>query len=568
MPSRGRTQLIIVALALLFFVPGLGAVHLFDWDEINFAEIAREMVITGNWGQPQIDFLPFHEKPPLFIWMQALSMKVFGIGEFAARFPNALCGVLTLLVLYRIGDQLRGKVFGMLWSLAYFGSILPHLYFRSGIIDPWFNLFIFLGIHALITLVQCDPDRRPGTLNARSDGKAALVGLFFGLAILTKGPVGVLIPLLVLIVHWVMGRFRPVLSWRRIGIIVGSTAITAGAWALVDLLRHGPDFIVGFFWRQVALLSSEDAGHGGFMGYHFVVLLIGCFPASVFAIQDMIRPAGRRKADLETSNEEQHQRRGSSAAASNYRKWMLILFWVVLILFSLVKTKIVHYSSLCYFPLTYLAALQLERIWKQRAGFGWSRFLLGGLGTLIALIFIVVPFVGMNIDTIKPLFAKDPFALGNLDAAVHWSGLEAIAGMVLLSTLLIGHWLHVHSRYRQSLLVMFGGTALFITTTLFFFINRIEGYSQRAAIDFFEARQDETCYVITKNYKSYAQLFYTRKQPVNDPRAHDEKWLLYGAIDRPVHVVCKITSAEEIGSIRTLTEIERKNGFVFYVRRP
>jgi 4-amino-4-deoxy-L-arabinose transferase-like glycosyltransferase len=72
-------------------------------------------------------------------------MKAFGVGEFAARLPNAINGLMTLLVLYRIGDQLRGRVFGMVWVLAYIGSILPHLYFRSGIIDPWFNLFIFLG---------------------------------------------------------------------------------------------------------------------------------------------------------------------------------------------------------------------------------------------------------------------------------------------------------------------------------------------------------------------------------------------------------------------------------------
>ncbi|MBK6881978.1 MAG: hypothetical protein IPH05_03310 [Flavobacteriales bacterium] len=80
------------------------------------------------------------------------------------------------------------------------------------------------------------------------------------------------------------------------------------------------------------------------------------------------------------------------------------------------KTKIVHYSSLCYFPLTYLAAVRLEHIWKKQEGYGWTRFLLGVLGTAIALLFIVVPFVGINIDVIKPLFAKDPFALANLDA--------------------------------------------------------------------------------------------------------------------------------------------------------
>ncbi|MBK7102368.1 MAG: glycosyltransferase family 39 protein [Flavobacteriales bacterium] len=551
MPSRGRLQLIFLAVGVLFFLPGLGAVHLFDWDEINFAEIAREMVITGNWGQPQIDFLPFHEKPPLFMWMQALSMTMFGVGEFAARLPNALCGILTLWVLYRIGDQLRGKVFGMLWALAYFGSILPHLYFRSGIIDPWFNLFIFLGLHALVTLVQCDPHRPSGTLNARSDGRAALVGLFLGLAVLTKGPVGVLIPVLVLTTYWAMGRFQPVLKWRRIAIIAFATLLTAGSWALVDLLRHGPDFIVGFFWRQVAMLSSEDAGHGGFFGYHFVVLLIGCFPASVFALQELLRPTRE-----DTSDQNDH------------RRWMVILFWVVLLLFSVVKTKIVHYSSLCYFPLTYLAAVRLEHIWKKQEGYGWTRFLLGVLGTVIALLFIVVPFVGINIDVIKPLFAKDPFALANLDADVHWSGIEAMAGVLLLAALAVAHWLHGRAQFRQSIVAIFGGTALFITTALYFFINRIEGYSQRAAIEFFEEQQGETCYVITKNYKSYAQLFYTRKEPVTDPRAHDEEWLLYGDIGRPVYVVCKITSADDVGSIRTLTEIQRKNGFVFFKRDP
>ncbi|MBK6368723.1 MAG: hypothetical protein IPF64_02560 [Flavobacteriales bacterium] len=234
----------------------------------------------------------------------------------------------------------------------------------------------------------------------------------------------------------------------------------------------------------------------------------------------------------------------------------------------MVKTKIVHYSSLCYFPLTYLAAVRLEHIWKKQEGYGWTRFLLGVLGTVIALLFIVVPFVGINIDVIKPLFAKDPFALANLDADVHWSGIEAMAGVLLLAALAVAHWLHGRAQFRQSIVAIFGGTALFITTTLYFFINRIEGYSQRAAIEFFEEQQGETCYVITKNYKSYAQLFYTRKEPVTDPRAHDEEWLLYGDIGRPVYVVCKITSADDVGSIRTLTEIQRKNGFVFFKRDP
>lgn len=547
MHSRGRIQLLIVLGSALLFMPGLGAVHLFDWDEINFAEIAREMLVTGNWVQPQIDYLPFHEKPPLFIWLQALSMTVIGVGEFAARLPNAICGIFTLLVLFRIGDQLRSKAFGMLWVLAYVGSILPHLYFRSGIIDPWFNLFIFLGLHAIITLVQCDPSRTAGALNARRDSHAWLAGLFLGLAVLTKGPVGVLIPGLAMFVYWVWGRFRSYLHWRRLGIIVLATLLTISTWAVVELLRNGPEFMVAFFWRQVAMLTTEDAGHGGFVGYHFVVLLLGCFPASVFALQEFFKPTRTTDSDQ-----------------NDHRRWMVILFWVVLILFSIVKTKIVHYSSLAYFPLTYLAALQLERIWKKRESFGWSRLLVGGIGTVIAAIVITVPFLGMNIDQLKPLFAQDPFASANLDADVRWTGLEALAGTVLLAALLGGHWLHGRGRYREGILAVFGGSALFVTVTLFFFINRIEGYSQRAAVEFFASKAEERCWLMTKGYKSYVPQFYGRVREAKP----SETTLWQGAIDRPVYLACKVTHVQEVEALGTFDELYRKNGFVFFKRDP
>ncbi|MFN5377842.1 MAG: ArnT family glycosyltransferase, partial [Ignavibacteria bacterium] len=83
--STRNIRLIVILTALVVLLPSLGAVRLFDWDEINFAESAREMIVTGNYLQVQVDYRPFYEKPPLFIWMQALSMQVFGINEFGAR---------------------------------------------------------------------------------------------------------------------------------------------------------------------------------------------------------------------------------------------------------------------------------------------------------------------------------------------------------------------------------------------------------------------------------------------------------------------------------------------------
>ena len=157
-------QLLIIAIGILVFVPFLGAVHLFDWDEINFAEAAREMIASKDYLTVQIDFKPFWEKPPLFIWFQVLSMKVFGITAFAARLPNAICGIATLIAIYRVGKRVYNQRFGIVWVLTYAGSILPFFYFKSGIIDPFFNLFIFLGIYFFSSL-NFEEQKRSKTTN-------------------------------------------------------------------------------------------------------------------------------------------------------------------------------------------------------------------------------------------------------------------------------------------------------------------------------------------------------------------------------------------------------------------
>src|SRR5687767_12027722 len=137
---------ILIAAGALIYIPFIGGVHLFDWDEINFAEISREMIATRDYLSVQVDYKPFFEKPPLFFWLQSLSMQLFGINEFAARFPNAISGILALIFIFKLGTRWVGQRFGMWWALSYLGSILPALYHKSGIIDPWFNLFIFGSI--------------------------------------------------------------------------------------------------------------------------------------------------------------------------------------------------------------------------------------------------------------------------------------------------------------------------------------------------------------------------------------------------------------------------------------
>ncbi|MBP7478751.1 MAG: glycosyltransferase family 39 protein, partial [Chitinophagales bacterium] len=100
------TYLFLIVISGLLFIPFIGTVHLFDWEEITYAEVAREMLLSGNWLKLQLNFQPFYEKPPLFVWMEALSMTYFGINDFAARLPNAICGIATVWVIYRLGKRL------------------------------------------------------------------------------------------------------------------------------------------------------------------------------------------------------------------------------------------------------------------------------------------------------------------------------------------------------------------------------------------------------------------------------------------------------------------------------
>jgi len=547
---KHRDAYLFALLGALFYIPFLGGVHLFDWDEINFAEISREMLVLDDYLRVHVNFQPFWEKPPFFFWLQALAMKTFGVGEFAARLPNALCGVLTLSVVYRIGEKLYNARFGAIWATVYLGTVLPFLYFKSGIIDPWFNLFIFLGLYFFI-LGYWKKDAMPGIELPRTHWWYLFAGGFFiGMGILTKGQAAYLLAVATMGVYWVSQRLRFYVNVPQFLFFTAAATLVTFAWCGLEISKNGPWFINEFNKYQYRLFSTPDAGHGGFPGYHFVVLLLGCFPASIFALRAFFRlPA------------EQH------AHQQDFRRWMKYLFWVVLILFSIVKSKIVHYSSMCYFPLTFLAAVVLNKILRGEIAFAaWMKVLLAAIGGVFVLATVALPFAGMNAGVLKSLF-KDPFAQANLDADVHWSGLEILPGVFLLVVLVLTlRWFnrgYSERAYRW----LFGGTAVFVMLTLIFFIKRIEGYSQRAAIEFFESKAGEDTYFTTHGYKSYAQYFYTGIMPHSNPNAYDRNWLIEGPIDKDVYIVTKNYHAEYLRSKPDMEQVGEKNGFVFFKRK-
>ncbi|GAB3567612.1 phospholipid carrier-dependent glycosyltransferase [Spirosoma luteolum] len=551
MNQKVAYSLLFAGFGALLFIPFLGGVRLFDWDEINFAECAREMIVLRDYLRVHIDFKPFYEKPPFFFWCQALMMNLFGVGEFAARLPNALCGIATLIYLYNLGHKLHGHRFGVLWALAYLGSVTPHLYFRSGIIDPFFNLFIFASLVNLI-LASWKRDRQAGPMIVSRSMVSYLFvgGLVLGIAVLTKGPVALLVVGLVAGIYWLLGRFRWFVSPLQIAGFAVSALLLPLAWFGLETWLHGPTFGEAFLAYTIRLFSTPDAGHGGFPGYHFVVLLVGCFPASIFSIR------GQGNLFLERS----YQR--------DFRRWMLILFWVVLILFSIVQSKIVHYSSLCYFPITYLAALTLSQLETGRISFnGWLLTGLIVVGGVFVAATIALPLLAHRMDVVKAFADSDPFTQGNLNARINWTGWEVLPGIWLLLVLGLSLWWYSHRQTRQATLTLFGGTAVFITLTLWFFIGRIEGISQAAAMRFFERAQGQDVYVSTWGYRSYGPYFYSRETPPANPSYYNQDWLLRGPIDKDAWFIRKASETPTLlDSLPQLRRTGEENGFIFYKR--
>ena len=545
--ERLKYSLLIGGIAAIFFIPFLGGVHLFDWDEVNFAEVSREMLLTKEYTRIYIDFKPFWEKPPLFFWLQAAAMSIFGVGEFAARLPNAICGVFTLIVLFNMGKTLFNNRFAWIWSLVYFGSILPHLYFKSGIIDPWLNLFIFSGVYYFILFHWKKNGYTNIILSKNKWFYLCLSGVFVGLAMLTKGQVALVIVCLTFFVYWVFQRFRFYINILEFIFFLIAAALVTGAWYGVETWKNGPWFMMEFNKYQYRLFSTPDAGHKGFPAYHFIVLLLGCFPAAIFALRSFFK--------LPTLDFEYQ---------IDFRRWMKILFWVVLILFSIVKSKIVHYSSMCYFPLTFLAALVIYLMQEGRIKMNnWMKAGLIFTGGLFAIAVILLPIVGNNLEWLKPLF-NDPFAVASMDAEVNWTIVQALPGVGLFIVIFSAiRWLSISATLKGAL-ILFIGTALFVQFTLFTSINKIEQYSQRAAIDFFKSKVNEDCYVYPMGYKSYGHLFYTQKRPVTNSKSYDFDWRMSDDLDKPLYYVTKVHKAAGIlKKYPKLKKIEEKNGFVF-----
>ena len=577
----------LVTITLLCFW-GTNLLQLFDWDELNFAEVSREMRLSGTPHRPTVNYLPFNEKPPLFFYLQTLSFDWFGVTPRGARFPNLLAGLATFLALWWLSRRPGVGLPPLAWPLFMGLSLLPALYFQSGIIDPWFNLFILLGLwHSL----RGEPLTTLQVLGS---------GLLLGLAVLTKGPAAGLIAGLCWVVLLVT---EPEHRGRRAAqyAMIGALALVPGAvWISSIWNVDDGAFATEFLSYQWRLFVREDAGHGGFPGFHAVALLFGCFPASWLALPYLFR--FRRGVDPDRTE-----------------RGMRILFWVVLLLFTVVNTKIIHYSSLCYLPLTYLAGKAVYEHIPARWVI-WARHGLLLNWCLYAIAALSLPLLALTIDRWLPLF-NDAELVSRLNLPVVWPWYTFVpalvagcgvawqvyqnrqaAGEIVTADAQIAtvnaqiptsdvqipipdvqittpnaqiptvnngwkagtpiklRWVHGH-------LILSG---LFLLTSLFTLAPRVQQYSQGAPVAFFKSLSGKDVYVGTAYYKSYAHWFYAAVPPERYAGGCKERECrFHGVTTKPLYFASPLSRTEQV--LREVPDAELLNqsgGYSFYRRPP
>jgi len=359
--------LLIVGCALLFGV-WLAWAPLTEIDEARFTEASRQMLESNSprgYLIPQFNGEPRYQKPILYYWIQAGSMRLFGAREWAARLPSAIAGLLLVLLVHAFllrwlapRDNLDGERAKAGRGAAFLGAAalavmpLTAIWARAAVTDPLLTLFITA---ALLALLQADLEAAlpiPSPIRRRRWYLAAAACI--ALAFLTKGPVGVVLPSLIWVAyHLSRGTLR--MAARNVPWAGGIALflLIAAPWYVATYALDGPGFLRHFFMAEnVGRFTAVMEDHGSSnrllrLFYYLPVSLLLLFPVSAFLAHDLIAPAEEKDMPLETG------------VFSRLRRFAWVWMAGIIAVFSISATQLPSYIQAVVGAAAILFALHL-----------------------------------------------------------------------------------------------------------------------------------------------------------------------------------------------------------------
>lgn len=354
--TKRTILLLLFGGSLLFNVLGNQLLPVTDPVESNYALTAKEMVESGDWLSPQIYGHVWFDKPVMIYWLVAASFKLFGVGAFAARFPSAVCAAATVALAYWFSLQLyRSRIGALTAALALATSLQFWIVSRGIITDAALMLFASL---TLVAFQRWWSEQRQIWLD--------LAFAASGLAVLTKGPVGLVLPGLVILAFSAFGGrwgwLRPTALLRGFGCFLLVTA----PWYIAMYLLHGDSFVKTFLGLHNYVRATVSEHEQDNVWYYYLLVV----PLSLLPWTGVF---------LRSLSRLRHEWAGQG-------RFLWLWFAIIVLFYSLMATKYATYAFTALFPAAVLIGRRVEEMahaWSGRREWLWITLPLG----LQALVF-------------------------------------------------------------------------------------------------------------------------------------------------------------------------------------
>lgn len=368
--NYARDCVLLSILLGLFFSLLLGSRPLFIPDEGRYAEIARAMLERGDWITPYLNGIKYFEKPPLFYWLGAMSLSAFGVNLWAIRSVNALFAIICCIATYITTRRLYGRDAGWLASGILATSLLFFVMAHMVSLDMPLTTLLSISLYSVVLA------SRQNYLSNKQRYLCLIAAAAAGLAVLTKGLVGIVFPIAITGL-WIllMNEWRFIKQFYWFGALIIFSCIVL-PWHIAISIKHPEFFYFYFIEQQFLRYTTEGIGHTQQFWFFIPVFLLGFAPWIMFLPQTIL-------FHLPLS---WHLRR-------TYQTQLFFLIWAifVFVFFSFSASKLIPYILPMFPPIAILVARYLTRslILRKQRSLLWGLFCLAGLSILIMVLSII-----------------------------------------------------------------------------------------------------------------------------------------------------------------------------------
>ncbi len=407
--NRTLRLAIYALLAAILYLPGLGRPALWEPDEGRYAEIAREMVISGDYVTPRDDFELYFEKPPLVYWAEAASIKIFGVNEFAVRLPAALFSIGQVVVTAALAEMMLGASAGLFAALALALSPLFFGFARFATLDPALAFFLTAALAAFYVAARDESFSQPSARRWMLTSAAMLA-----LGTLAKGPIALLLGGAIALA-WMAseGRLRQITQMPLVWCFIKYAAIVVPWFVLAE--ARNPGFMHFFIVHEHLERYVASSEHGWGPWFFIPIVIGGTWPWIFFV------PLGWSAMRAVNGLPESAPAPSRRAAA----RFLVIWFIVILVFFSIPRSKLGSYILPALAPLAIVAGYGLARM--PALGAASRRRLLAVVAIAnLAIAAVIFVFSELVLAPINPELGVDGLLIGAVLAAgaiaMYWLG--------------------------------------------------------------------------------------------------------------------------------------------------